>query len=269
LKKGIVLSRCRTLAAALAVAGAFVPLFSAAQAEAARLTLGDRNLHQGMAGQDVRVLQDFLTRVGLRTSVDGQYGPATSRRVKSWERRSERKVNGRMSRRDARKLRTQVKAGVTVYTAPAAPPPPPPAQPATGERAVLNPDGTATAPASAPEVVKAVIAAGNRIIDRPYKYGGGHGRWEDSGYDCSGSMSYALHGAGLLDRALTSSGFSSWGEAGPGAWITTYGSGGHGYMVVAGLRFDTGYNDSASDGPDWSAKMRPSGGYTARHPAGL
>ena len=148
-------------------------------------------------------------------------------------------------------------------------PQPAPAQPATGENAVLNPDGTATAPESAPQVVKDVIAAGNKIIDKPYKYGGGHGKWEDSGYDCSGSMSYALHGGGLLDEALTSSGFSSFGEAGKGQWITTYGSGGHSYMVVAGLRFDTGYNDSDSDGPDWSTRMRPASGYTARHPAGL
>jgi len=241
-------------------------MFSAAQAEASRLTLGDRDLRQGMAGRDVRVLQDFLTRVGIETTVDGQYGPATARRVKSWERRSERTVNGRVSRPDARKLRKQVNAGVTVYSPPAEPEP---VQPATGEKAVLNADGTATAPESAPDVVKAVVAAGNRIIDKPYKYGGGHGRWEDSGYDCSGSMSYALHGGGLLDKALTSSGFSSWGKAGKGAWITTYGSGGHSYMVVAGLRFDTGYNDGDSDGPDWSAKMRPGSGYTARHPAGL
>ena len=123
--------------------------------------------------------------------------------------------------------------------------------------AVLQPDGTAVAPESAPEAVKAVIEAGNRIIDKPYKYGGGHGKWEDSGYDCSGSMSYALHGGGLLDDALTSSDFSSWGEAGKGEWITTYGSGGHSFMVVAGLRFDTGFNDGDSDGPDWSTKMRP------------
>ncbi len=243
-------------------------MFSAAQAEAARLTLGDRNLRQGMAGRDVRVLQDFLTRVGIDTTVDGQYGPATARRVKSWERRSERSVNGRVSRPDAHKLRTQVNAGVTVYHPPAEEEPAP-AQPATGEKAVLNADGTATAPESAPDVVKAVIAAGNRIIDKPYKYGGGHGKWEDSGYDCSGSMSYALHGGGLLDKALTSSGFSSWAEPGKGAWITTYGSGGHSYMVVAGLRFDTGYNDGDSDGPDWSTKMRPGSGYTARHPKGL
>ena len=243
-------------------------MFTAGSAEA-RITLGDRNLRQGMVGRDVRVLQDFLGRVGLKTSIDGHYGPATARRVKSWERRSDRRVNGRVSRPDARKLRKQVNAGVTLYTAPPPAPAPAPAQPAAGDKAVLNADGTATAPESAPEVVKAVIAAGNKIIDKPYKYGGGHGRWQDSGYDCSGSMSYALHGGGLLDQALTSSGFSSWGKAGKGAWITTYGSGGHSYMVVAGLRFDTGYNDSASDGPDWSARMRPSGGYIPRHPAGL
>src|SRR5215207_946695 len=248
------------------MAGAVLPMFTVADAEA-RIMLGDRNLRQGMTGRDVRVLQDFLTRVGLDTTVDGQYGPATSRRVKSWERRSERTVNGRMSRPDARKLRKQVNAGVTVYSQPQSEPEP--ARPATGETAVLNPDGTATAPESAPDVVKAVIDAGNRIIDKPYKYGGGHGRWEDSGYDCSGSMSYALHGGRLLDQALTSSGFSSWARAGKGAWITTYGSGGHSYMVVAGLRFDTGYNDSDSDGPDWSTKMRPASGYTARHPEGL
>ena len=260
------LSRRRTFATVLVIAGSAVSLVSTAEADAKhRLTLGDRNLRQGMAGRDVRVLQDFLTRVGIDTSVDGQYGPNTARRVKSWERRSARKVNGRVSRSDARKLRKQVNAGITVYT----PPPKPTYAPNNGETAVLNPDGTATAPESAPDVVKAVIAAGNKIIDKPYKYGGGHGKWEDSGYDCSGSMSYALHGGGLLDQALTSGDFESWGDAGKGQWITTYGSGGHSYMVVAGLRFDTGYNDSASDGPDWSTKMRPGDGYVARHPEGL
>ena len=260
------MSRCRTLAAALAAAGSALPLFSVADAgAAARPTLGDRTLRPGMEGRDVRILQDFLSRVGLQTGVDGQYGPATARRVKSWELRSDRRVDGRMSRPDSHTLRGQVDAGMTVHEAPE----PEPAQPNAGGVAVLNADGTATAPESAPAAVKAVIEAGNRIVDKPYKYGGGHGRLEDSGYDCSGSMSYALHGGGLLSRALTSGGFSSYGKAGKGAWITTYGSGGHSYMVVAGLRLDTGWNDGDSDGPDWSTKMRPASGYTARHPAGL
>src|SRR5215217_2421492 len=102
------------------MAGALVPMFTAGSAEA-RITLGDRNLRQGMVGRDVRVLQDFLGRVGLKTSIDGHYGPATARRVKSWERRSDRRVNGRVSRPDARKLRKQVNAGVTLYTPPPAP----------------------------------------------------------------------------------------------------------------------------------------------------
>ena len=249
---------------ALATAGLSLCVLPPAEAAAARLTLGDRDLRTGMYGRDVRVLQDFLGRVGLATPVDGAYGPFTARRVKSWERRSERRVDGRMSRAEARVLRGQVDAGVRVHTAQPVPQPVP-----AGEDAVIDSRGRAIAPSSAPERVKAVIAAANRIVDKPYRYGGGHGRWEDSGYDCSGSMSYALHGGGLLSRALTSSGFSSFGEPGRGEWITTYGSGGHSYMVVAGLRFDTGYNDDTSDGPSWSARMRPSRGYTARHPAGL
>src|SRR4029077_8943637 len=128
-----------------------------------------------------------------------------------------------------------VNAGITVYTPPAKPT----YAPNTGEAAVLNPDGTATAPDSAPDIVKAVIDAGNRIIDKPYKYGGGHGRWEDTGYDCSGSMSYAFHGAGMLDEALDSTGFESWGEPGKGTWVTIFAKGDHAYMIVAGLRFDT------------------------------
>ena len=85
---------------------------------------------------------------------------------------------------------------------------PAPAAEVPGEKAVLNADGTATAPAGAPPEVKAIIASGNEIASKPYKYGGGHGRWVDSGYDCSGSVSYALHGAGLLDQSMPSGGFT-------------------------------------------------------------
>ena len=89
-----------------------------------------------------------------------------------------------------------------------------------------------------------MIAAANEIVGKPYKYGGGHGDWEDSGYDCSGSESYALHGAGLVSRPLNSTEFMSWGEPGEGQWITSYANSGHSFLVVAGLRFDTGYNNS-------------------------
>ena len=110
-----------------------------------------------------------------------------------------------------------------------------------------------------------MIAAANEIVGKPYKYGGGHGDWEDSGYDCSGSESYALHGAGLVSRPLNSTEFMSWGEPGEGQWITSYANSGHSFLVVAGLRFDTGYNNQGN-GPRWSEKMRPADGYTVRHP---
>jgi Putative peptidoglycan binding domain len=248
--------RCRTFAVGLAAFGLALPA-------AAYADFGDRPLRQGSRGHDVRVLQDFLTRVGLRTSVDGQFGPRTARRVRSWERRSEKRVNGRVSRGDARKLRSQVEQGLRVYESA----PETTAAPA-GEKATLGPDGRAVAPASAPQQVVDAIEAANRIAGKPYKYGGGHGRWEDSGYDCSGAMSYALHGAGLLDRALTSGDFMSWGKRGKGSWITIYANSGHGFLVIAGLRFDTGWNNSGQ-GPRWSDDMRPQGDYTIRHPAGL
>jgi len=211
-----------------------------------------------MRGRDVRVLQDYLTRAGFMTAVDGQFGRGTKRRVQAWETQEARKVDGKVSRPDAKALRVTVESSSANRETLAAP--------ATG-KAVVGPDGLAVAPASAPPAVKAVIAAANRIVGKPYKYGGGHGKWEDTGYDCSGSDSYALHGGGLLNRPMTSGEFESYGDAGPGAWITIYGSGGHSYLVVAGLRFDTGFHPPPS-GPQWSTKMRPSDGYVARHPVG-
>jgi cell wall-associated NlpC family hydrolase len=115
--------------------------------------------------------------------------------------------------------------------------------------------------------VQAVIAAGNLIAEKPYIYGGGHGKWEDAGYDCSGSVSYALHGAGLLETAMASGGFMSWGEPGPGQWITIYANGGHVFMTVAGLRFDT--SGRSRNGTRWQADARSGKGYTVVHPTGL
>ena len=250
------MSRRCSLAVGLTGLGLLLP--ATAQAD-----FGDRPLREGSRGHDVRVLQDFLTRVGLKTTIDGQFGPRTARRVRSWERRSEKRVNGRVSRPDARKLRSQVEQGIRVHE----PAPETTAAPA-GETATLGADGRAIAPASAPAEVKGAIEAANRIVGKPYKYGGGHGRWEDSGYDCSGAMSYALHGGGLLNRQLTSGDFMRWGEAGKGSWITIYAHGGHGFLVIAGLRFDTGYNN-AGKGPRWSEQMRPTDGYTVRHPSGF
>ena len=136
----------------------------------------------------------------------------------------------------------------------------------TGPVAQVKADGTAVAPADAPAVVRQVIAAANAIASTPYKWGGGHGGWRDNGYDCSGSVSFALAGAGLLDAPLTSGGFMNWGKPGPGRWITIYTNPGHMFMVVAGLRFDT---SGANGGTRWQAASRSTSGLQQRHLPGL
>jgi len=98
-----------------------------------------------------------------------------------------------------------------------------------------------------------VIAAANHIRNKPYVYGGGHGSWRDNGYDCSGSVSYALHGGRLLRSPLDSSGFMRWARGGKGHWITVYSNPSHAFMVVAGLRFDT--SQTAGNGPGWSKNI--------------
>ena len=119
----------------------------------------------------------------------------------------------------------------------------------------------------ADRIVARVVAAGNRIASKPYKYGGGHGRWIDSGYDCSGSVSYALHGGGLMSMALDSSGFMRWGSPGHGRRITIYANPSHVYMVVDGRRFDT--TGRTETGSRWQWRQRSSAGYVVRHPPGL
>ena len=139
--------------------------------------------------------------------------------------------------------------------------------PVPGQVAVLQSNGLAAPPAGAPDVVKQVIQAANAIADRPYVWGGGHGSFESSGYDCSGAVSYALHGGGLISSPLDSTGLTTWGEPGEGNWISVYGNSGHVYMVVAGLRWDT--SDTGGTGPSWHSSMRSSSGFIPRHPAGL
>jgi hypothetical protein len=139
--------------------------------------------------------------------------------------------------------------------------------------ATIGTDGLAYAPLEAPPQVHAAIAAANKIIGKPYKYGGGHAKTEDSGYDCSGTVSYALNGAELLKGGmpLDSSSFMRWGERGKGQWITVYTNPGHAYVVIAGLRLDTSAagDPSGAKGPRWRPTLRSSRGFRARHPEGL
>lgn len=136
-----------------------------------------------------------------------------------------------------------------------------------GKTAVVH-RGRAVVPDSAPPNVKAAIEAGNRIAGLPYRYGGGHGRGVDSAYDCSGASSFVLRQAGLLSDTLTSTTFRSYGEHGKGDWISVYARRGHVFLVVAGLRFDTGYGAGA-EGPQWTMMSRPANGCVIRHPVGL
>ena len=164
------------------------------------------------------------------------------------------------------------------------PPPPPPLVDMTtpGAIAKLLPDGTAAAPADAPPPVQSAIWAANHIQDKPYRYGGGHRRFKDSAYDCSGTVSYLLHGGGLLDTPLDSSSFMQWGDRGAGQWITVYTNPGHAYAVIAGLRLDTSaaaapvratksatFKHANESGPRWRPTERSSRGFHKRHPVGF
>ncbi len=135
-------------------------------------------------------------------------------------------------------------------------------------RTAMIKNGIAYAPKSAPPAVKKAIAAGNRLQSKPYKWGGGHARHLDSGYDCSGTVSYVLREAGLLKGSITSSGYLNYGKKGDGDWITVYVRRGHVFMTVAGLRLDTGWGSDRS-GPRWRTQTRPGKGHAMRHPAGL
>jgi peptidoglycan hydrolase-like protein with peptidoglycan-binding domain len=244
------------------VSGGFDPL----RAKEKHQSLGDRiPVERGMHGHDIRVLQDLLGNAGYDVTIDGQFGGRTFKAVKQFEQDHGRPVDGEMDAADIDTLRTAAAAGPTPVAGPA--PAPVTTTVGAGAQATLGPDGQAIAPAGAPPQVQQIIAAGNEIASKPYKYGGGHGRFDDTGYDCSGSVSYALHGAGLLDEALPSGGFVDWGEPGPGQWVTIYANGGHMYMVVAGLRFDT--SGRSNHNSRWQTEQRSSDGYTVRHPPGL
>jgi len=244
------------------VSGGFDP----ARANQKRQSLGDRiPVKRGMSGHDIRVLQDLLGNAGYDVTIDGEFGSRTFKAVEEFEQTHGLAVNGELDAADIDALRTAAAAGPT----PPTPPPPAATTPAVapGAQATVGPDGLAVAPAGAPPQVQQIIAAGNQIASKPYKYGGGHGKWNDSGYDCSGSVSYALHGAGLLDTAMPSGDFTDWGDPGPGQWVTLYAKSSHIFMVVAGIRFDT--SGRTKNNTRWQADMRSTSGYTAVHPPGL
>ena len=146
------------------------------------------------------------------------------------------------------------------------------AHPASGgsnavTQAIALPNGVALPPLEAPEAVKQIIEAGNGIARTPYIWGGGHGKWLDKGYDCSGSVSFVLASAGLLSTTETSGQLMSFGDPGPGKWVTIFASDGHVFLEVAGIRFDTGAQSVT--GSRWANTGRSTAGFVARHPAGL
>jgi hypothetical protein len=167
-------------------------------------------------------------------------------------------------------------SGGAVYPPPA--PTPPAELSVPGTEAQLLPDGTAAAPADAPLAVQQAIWAANKIVGKPYIYGGGHRSFKSAGYDCSGTVSYALHGGGLLKSPLDSSSFMRWGEKGAGIWITVFTNPGHAYAMIAGLRLDTSAAGvtrkntknalAFQNGPRWRPVLRDSRGYKQRHPLG-
>jgi len=179
----------------------------------------------------------------IGVSADGVFGPQTESALKRWQGSHGLQADG-----VAGPL-TRSKAGL-------------------GPGPVLKRGGKARgASGGGDSRVARVVAAANRIATTPYKYGGGHGSFNDSGYDCSGSVSYALRGGGLLSAPRASGGFASWGAPGPGKRITVYSSPGHAYMVIDGRRFDT--SARSQTGSRWTSEQRSSSGYTVRHPPGL
>jgi len=154
-----------------------------------------------------------------------------------------------------------------LQTSPSGPTSSIPAPLAPGDQAQVLPNGDAAAPASAPAAVKAVIAAGNQINETPYIWGGGHGSFTSSGYDCSGAVSFVLNAGGFLSSPLDSTGLETWGAPGAGHWITVYANSGHAFAVIAGISWDT-VGDVSGTGPRWHTTTESTSGFIARHPDG-
>jgi peptidoglycan hydrolase-like protein with peptidoglycan-binding domain len=286
------LRRCAILLMCLSLgAGA-----SVAPAQAASRRLGDRVLRLGSHGSDVKSLQKLLTKAGFAATPDGDYGRGTRTAVRRFQKVAALGVTGVADRPTVVTLKASVatttaapatgaggpdggagfgSATMTGDTGTAAPATPattapattaPPASGPTGQATLAAVGVTAVAPAGAPAVIVQMIAAANRIATTPYRYGGGHASFDDTAYDCSGSVSYALHGGGLLDTTMVSGDLAKWGDAGPGRWVTIYANDEHVYMYVAGLRFDT--SGQRTTGSRWQTAPRSNAGFTVRHPTG-
>ena len=240
----------------------FIPGFPNSQVRHASGSLGSRVLRMGMRGHDVRVLQAYLSVAGWGTMVDGSFGAQTKQSVMSFQLSLGWTPTGVVRFPLAQRLSQDV---ATIQ-----------ALPPTG-KIRINADGTATAPVGAPTVVLNVVAAANSILDTSYCVGGGHGKWKSSCYDCSGSASFALHGGGLLTTSEDSSQMETYGDPGPGRWITIYADPSHAFLVVAGRAFNTanfgGPNIPAGTGPRWRydplGNLADGGNYVVRHPPGL
>ncbi len=215
-----------------------------------------------MRGSQVQLLQFYLDVAGYRTSTDGYFGPGTKRSMQNFQRSWGLSPTGIVREQDGRALGGKVAEIDSVKP---------------NARTTINSDGTASPASNAPPVVQWVIAAANRILNSSYCVGGGHGTWKSSCYDCSGSVSYALHGANLLPQSEDSTGFETYGDPGKGKWITIYADASHAFIVVDGRAFDTadygGPNVPSGTGPRWRSNPRGNladgGNYVVRHPPGL
>lgn len=215
-----------------------------------------------MSGSDITLLQFYLDVAGVPTNVDGHFGSRTKRSVIAFEQAHGLKATGNVNPAAGRSL-----AGAVAYVDSIKP----------NGKTRIHSDGTASAPSNAPPVVKDVVDAANHIIAASYCYAGGHGSWKSSCYDCSGSVSYALHGGHLLSVPEDSTQLESYGAPGKGRWITIYADSSHTFLVVNGRAFDTanygGPNRPAGSGPRWrsdpTGNLADGGHYIVRHPPGL
>lgn len=227
-----------------------------------RSPFGQRTLRKGMRGGPVTLLQFYLDVAGYRTSPDGYFGSGTKRSVMNFQRSWGMRRTGVVTQQVGRALGAKVREIDSIKP---------------NGRTQIHRDGTASTPSNAPPAVGAVVAAANQIIHASYCYAGGHGSWKSHCYDCSGSVSYALHGGYLLPTAEDSTQLESYGSPGRGRWISIYADSSHTFIVVAGRAFDTanfgGPNRPSGPGPRWrsnpTGNLADGGHYVVRHPPGL